>query len=182
MVNVPDFGGPDAGGAEGERLPHRRYRKPGSREAGGSWIYQLANVDGDWYLFAFDHLRRRSEGLFRPDYHRGVFGGDFGASGGFELEKLSGQLRRSLTRKRDFDVILRFEEKVADLREKEVADNSQRLVELPGGGVEMHLKLGGLQEVQRWVLGWGGGAVVAPQELADSVRQGGEQILSGAGQ
>ncbi|MFO1459797.1 MAG: WYL domain-containing protein [Verrucomicrobiota bacterium] len=186
LVNVPPILEALTRAAQKRERLRIRYRKPGSREAEERIVdpYQLANVDGDWYLFAFDHLRKAIR-RFVPARITTVesSGETFERPAKFELEKL---LRDSFgvhSREGDFDVILRFEEKVADYLREKKWHNSQRLVELPGGGVEMHLKLGSLQEVQRWVLGWGGAArVMAPQELADSVRKAAEQILSGAGQ
>ena len=56
---------------------------------------------------------------------------------------------------------------------------SQELRELKDGGVELRLKLSSLGEIQRWVLGWGGSAVVAePPELVASVRQAAQHILA----
>jgi proteasome accessory factor B len=185
LVNVPPILEALTRAAQKRERLRIRYRKPGSREAEERTVdpYQLANVDGDWYLFAFDHLRKAIR-RFVPARITTVeaSGETFERPAKFELEKL---LRDSFgvhSREGDFDVVLRFEEKVADYLREKKWHNSQRLVELPGGGVEMHLKLGSLQEVQRWVLGWGGAArVLAPQELADSVRKAAEQILSSAG-
>ena len=162
-----------------------RYRKPGNREPEERTIdpYQLANVDGDWYLFAFDHLRKAIR-TFVPARIVSVdpTGETFARPARFELEK---QLRDSFgvhSREGEFEVVLRFEEQVADYIREKKWHNSQSLVELPGGGVEMHLKLGSLQEVQRWVLGWGGAArVLAPPQLVASVRAAAERLLSPEG-
>jgi predicted DNA-binding transcriptional regulator YafY len=55
---------------------------------------------------------------------------------------------------------------------------SQRLRELAGGGVELRMKLSGLDEVKHWVLSWGGDAVVAqPRELAEAVERAAKKIL-----
>ncbi len=159
-----------------------RYRKPGTREPEERTVdpYQLANVDGDWYLFAFDHLRKAIR-TFVPARIVAVepTGETFARPARFELEK---QLRDSFgvhSREGEFEVVLRFEEQVADYIREKKWHNSQTLVELPGGGVEMHLKLGSLQEVQRWVLGWGGAAqVLAPPQLVASVRAAAERLLS----
>jgi predicted DNA-binding transcriptional regulator YafY len=44
--------------------------------------------------------------------------------------------------------------------------------------VELRLKLSSLPEIERWVLGWGGNAVVvAPPELAAMVRESAARIL-----
>ena len=78
----------------------------------------------------------------------------------------------------EFDVLLRFHERVADyIREKKWHD-SQELRELNGGGVELRLRLSGLAEVERWVLSWGGNAVVVrPRQLAASVKRAARKIL-----
>ena len=66
------------------------------------------------------------------------------------------------------------------IREKKWHE-SQQLRELKGGGVELRLKLSSLAEVGRWVLSWGGDAVVVrPAELAESVKQAAQRILRGS--
>jgi predicted DNA-binding transcriptional regulator YafY len=45
--------------------------------------------------------------------------------------------------------------------------------------VELKLKLSSLREIERWVLGWAGHAVVVePAELADRVRAAAERMLN----
>ena len=75
-------------------------------------------------------------------------------------------------------MVIRFNERVADyIREKKWHD-SQQLRELKQGGVELRLKLSSLAEVGRWVLSWGGDAVVVrPAELAEWVRQAARKVL-----
>ncbi len=46
------------------------------------------------------------------------------------------------------------------------------------GGVELHLKLSSLEEIERWILSWGGNAIVVkPPELAAMVRKSAGNIL-----
>jgi len=168
------------------RQRHRlrlQYRKPGVRE--GEWRvvdpYQLANVDGDWYLFAFDQMRKDIR-TFVPARIQSVevTGESFERPAKFELEKL---LRDSFgvhSREGRYSVILHFEESVADYIREKKWHSSQQLTELPGGGVEMRLQLSSLQEIRRWVLGWGGSAtVVGPPELGVSVQVAARKILGG---
>ncbi len=76
-------------------------------------------------------------------------------------------------------MLLHFDERVADYIREKRWHPSQQLKELPGGGVELRLKLGSLVEIQRWVLGWGGAAkVIAPPELAAGVADAAKAILS----
>ena len=64
------------------------------------------------------------------------------------------------------------------IREKKWHD-SQQLRGLPQGGVELRLKLSSLAEVERWVLSWGGNAVVIrPKELVESVKRAAKRILN----
>jgi len=72
---------------------------------------------------------------------------------------------------RNFQVVIRFKAEVADrLREREWHE-SQEMRPLPGGGLELRLRLGALAEIERWVLGWGAAAeVIAPAELRTRVR------------
>jgi proteasome accessory factor B len=78
----------------------------------------------------------------------------------------------------NFDVVLRFNELAADYIREKKWHESQELKELPDGGVELRLKLSSLSEVERWVLGWAGNAVVLqPPELAQSIALAARKIL-----
>jgi proteasome accessory factor B len=130
-------------------------------------------------LFAFDHLRKDVR-TFVPARIKAMkpTGETFARPQKFSLEK---RLRDSFgvySAQGEFQVAIRFAEAVADyIREKKWHD-SQEMVELKDGGVELRLKLSSLPEVERWVLGWGGNAVVLkPEELAEMVRKSAEKIL-----
>ena len=157
------------------------YRKPGARQGEGRVVdpYHLANVNGDWYLFAFDHLREAIR-TFVPTRILAAerTGKTFRRPERFLLEK---QLRDSFgiySKEGEFDVVLRFDEAVADYIREKRWHPSQELSELGDGAVELRLKLGSLVEVQRWVLGWGGHVeVVGPKELLRGVREAAAAIL-----
>ena len=157
------------------------YRKAGSTTSEKRLVdpCHLANINGEWFLFAFDHLRKDIR-TFVPARIKSATptGKTFQRPQGFSLEK---RLRNSFgvhSGKGQYDVVLRFSPKVADyIREKRWHD-SQALRELKGGGVELRLKLSSLVEIERWVLSWGGNAsVVRPKELAESVRRAARTIL-----
>jgi len=76
------------------------------------------------------------------------------------------------------EVVLRFNDQVADYIREKKWHESQQLHELKDGGVELRMKLSSLAEVERWVLSWAGNAtVVRPLELADSVKQAARKML-----
>ncbi len=161
------------------------YRKPARQETEQRLVdpYHLANINGEWFLFAYDHLRRDIR-TFVPARIQAIrpTGQTFSRPQKFSLEK---RLRDSFgvhSGQGEFDVVLRFNELVADyIREKKWHD-SQQLREIKEGGVELRLRLSSLVEIERWVLSWGGNAVVVkPAELATAVRRAAEKILRAVG-
>jgi proteasome accessory factor B len=72
----------------------------------------------------------------------------------------------------DFRVVIRFQREVAErIREREWHE-SQEMIELPDGGLELRLRLGALTEIEQWILGWGATAeVVGPPELREAIRR-----------
>lgn len=157
------------------------YRKPGRREPEPRLVdpYHLANINGEWYLFAYDHARKDIR-TFVPARVQSVkpTGKTFERPQKFSLEK---RLRDSFgvhSGQGDYDVVLRFNARAADIVREKKWHASQQLRELKGGGVELRLKLSSLVEIERWVLSWGGDAkVLQPRELADAVRCAAESIL-----
>jgi predicted DNA-binding transcriptional regulator YafY len=160
------------------------YRKPGKRETELRRIdpYHLANINGEWFLFAWCHLRKDIR-TFIPARIQAIdtTGETFARPQKFSLEK---RLRDSFgvqSGKGSFEVVIRFNELVADYIREKKWHESQQLKELPDGGLELRLKLSSLGEVERWVLGWSGNArVLQPQELAERIKKAAEDILRNA--
>src|SRR5258707_333995 len=157
------------------------YRKPGQRQPESRVVdpYHMANINGEWFLFAFDHLRKDIR-TFVPARIKAArpTGKTFERTHKFSLEK---RLRDSFgvhSAQGEFLVAIRFNNLVGHyIREKRWHD-SQELVELKNGGVELRMKLSSLPEVERWVLSWGGNAVVKkPAELKEMVRRSAEKLL-----
>jgi predicted DNA-binding transcriptional regulator YafY len=165
---------------------HRRqleltYRKPGSKQTESRLVdpYHLANINGEWYLFAYDHARKDIR-TFVPARIQSVkpTGKTFARPEKFSLDK---RLRDSFgvhSGEGDHDVVIRFNAHAADYIREKKWHESQKLRELKNGGVELRLKLSSLVEVERWVLSWGGDAkVLKPRELAGAVKQAAEKIV-----
>jgi predicted DNA-binding transcriptional regulator YafY len=157
------------------------YRKPGRRATELRVVdpYHLANINGEWFLFAWCHLRRDIR-TFVPARIQAAepTGKTFARPQKFSLER---RLRDSFgvqSGQGSFEVVLHFNELVADYIREKKWHESQVLRELEDGGLELRLKLSSLAEVERWVLGWAGNArVLQPPELAASVAQAARKIL-----
>ncbi len=159
------------------------YRKPGAEKSESRTVdpCHLANINGEWFLFAFDHARNDIR-KFVPARIRGMkpTGKTFERSPKFSLEK---ELRNSFgvhSGKGAFDVTIRFNARAADYIREKRWHESQILRELKNGGVELNMKLSSLVEIERWVLSWGGDAkVIKPRELVEAVKQSAKRILQG---
>lgn len=158
------------------------YRKPGQQQTEQRVIdpYHLANINGEWFLFAFDHLRKDIR-TFVPARIKAIkpTGRTFVRPQKFSLDQ---RLRDSFgvhSGNQPCDVVIRFNARAADyIREKKWHD-SQQIRELKGGGLELRMTLSSLGEVERWVLGWAGDAlVVKPPKLAASVKKAAKNILA----
>jgi proteasome accessory factor B len=161
------------------------YRKPGQPQPEKRLVdpYHLANINGEWYLFAYDHARKDIR-TFVPARVQSVkpTGVSFERPQKFSLEK---RLRGSFgvhSGEGDHEVVIRFNARAADYIREKKWHESQRLRELKGGGVELRMKLSSLMEVERWILSWGGDArVVKPRELIATVRNEAKAILKQPG-
>lgn len=157
------------------------YRKPGLQRLEHRLVdpYHLANINGEWFLFAYDHLRNDIR-TFVPSRIKSVraTGHSFEPRKAFSLDE---RLRDSFgvhSGRGTYQVALRFDSRVADYIREKKWHQSQVLKDLPNGGVELRMKLSGLQEVERWVLGWAGNVkVLAPRELAEAVAASARRIL-----
>lgn len=70
------------------------------------------------------------------------------------------------------DVVLRFRADQAPYVRERAWHPTQRLSELPNGGVELAFRAGGPFEIRRWILGWGDAVeVISPLELRDELAQ-----------
>lgn len=158
------------------------YRKPGRKQPEPRIVdpYHLANINGEWFLFAYDHLRKDIR-TFVPSRIQTVqpTGKKFPRPEKFSVEKI---LRDSFgvhSAQGDYAVVVRFDAYAADYIREKRWHPSQELRELRDGGVELRLKLSSLGEIQRWILGWGGSAVVvAPPELVASVTKAAQNLLA----
>lgn len=151
------------------------YRKPGEAKAAPRRVqpYHLANRENLWYLVAFDPERGalRTFALTRITAVVATRTA-FRRPADFSPEQFFANALGVLGGTGDWRVVVRFNAAAAErVREREWHE-SQELRELPGGALELRLRLGALEEVGQWVLGWGAAAeVLAPAELRASLRR-----------
>jgi predicted DNA-binding transcriptional regulator YafY len=157
------------------------YRKPGQPQSESRVVdpYHLANINGEWFLFAYDHLRQDIR-TFVPARIQSLSatGKTFPRPKRFSLEN---QLRDSFgvhSGRGQFEVRIQFNSSVADYVREKKWHASQELRGVAGGGVELSMRLSSLIEVERWVLSWGGNAIVLqPPELALAIKQAAKKII-----
>jgi predicted DNA-binding transcriptional regulator YafY len=135
--------------------------------------YHLGCLEQQWYLFAEDLERKQlrtfalprmrkvrltAKGFRRPaDFSIAqVLSGSFGVHSAGKTQRIRVQ----------------FDSFAARLVGERKWHESQRVREKADASIILELDLGGLEEIQRWILSWGKHArVLAPKELATRVRE-----------
>lgn len=151
------------------------YRKPGDARASTRRVrpYHLANRENLWYLIGHD-LERDALRTFALPRISDVTTTKtaFTRPADFSPEKFFAGALGVVSGTGDHRVVIRFSAAVAErIREREWHE-SQEMRDLPGGGLELRLRLGTLTEVEQWILGWGAAAeVIEPAELRAGIRR-----------
>jgi len=159
-----------------ERRPVRlRYRSL----AGGTELdrgvdpWRVFHRDGAWYLVGRCHLHDEAR-LFRVDRIEWVRAGrgTFEIPGDFDLDRLLESAWSVFVGDGDHEVVLRFHPRLAPLIENASHHTGEHKSRRPDGAVEYRVRLSSLEEIARWVVGFGDGvAVEAPAELEQAVRR-----------
>ena len=182
MEDIPLIGALAKAAAERREL-EILYRKPSSKADEPRVVHPLhvANVNGEWYLFAHDAGRDDIRTFAASRITRAEpTGSGFARPADFDVNRYLKDSFGVFSREGEFDVAVRFTAAAAGYVRERRWHPSQRLEELPGGGVEVQMKLGSLVEVQRWILGWGADArAVAPPELVRRMRQAIAEMSAG---
>ncbi len=157
------------------------YRKPGAKAPEKRIVdpYHLANVNGEWFLFAYDHMRKAIR-TFVPARIISIkkTGKTFEKDPNFSIREELGSSFGVYSGKGKHKVLIRFSARVADYIREKKWHPSQKLHQLRNGELELQMTLSSLVEVGRWILQWGGDArVLAPRELRESIRGAARSIL-----
>lgn len=156
------------------------YKKPGDGAPGAREIdpYHLANVDGDWYLFAYCHLREDIR-TFNPVRILEVrpTGQTFKAPTDIDIQQRLQDSFGIVSGANAYNIRLRFDAAVADIVREREWHEAQQLTDLDHGRVELRLQLSSLTEIHRWLLSWGPNvAVLEPRELREMVMESARAI------
>lgn len=166
----------------GRRVVNFLYRNHGAQACLPRRVqpYHIAHVEGRWCLFGFDLDRQAMRTFLLCRLQDPVLARDKFATPKFDLNEY---LRNSFTLFRgkaedDYDVVVDFDAWAAD----EVRDRrwhaSQELTEVSKGTLRISMRLGSLEEVEKWILGFGVHAtVVRPKALAERIRKVGEELV-----
>jgi proteasome accessory factor B len=134
--------------------------------------YHLGCLENQWYLFAEDLERKQLRTFALPRMRKvALTSKGFRRPADFSIsEVLSGSFGvHSAGRKQR--IRLQFDSFAARLVAERKWHESQRVRENNDGSIILELDLGGLEEIERWILSWGKHArVLAPKELTTRIR------------
>lgn len=134
--------------------------------------YHLINIRGDWYLVAYDEFRQelRSFSIARIEDWK-LQTEKFKRDPEFSITKYMGSAFQAERGGEAVEVVIQFAPQAARyIREKHWHD-TQTIEELADGGLLLRFQTGGLGEVKRWVLQYGGDAeVIAPEQLREDCK------------
>ena len=149
------------------------YAKPSSEyERRRVQPYHLANRENSWYLVAYDLNRNdlRNFAVVRMQSVT-VLSKKFEKPADFSPEKHFGRSFGAYVGKGDHKVVVRFRQGVTARIKERIWHDTLETRDLPGGGLEFTLRLDSLDEIERWILGWGPDAeVIAPMELREGIK------------
>jgi len=134
--------------------------------------YHLGCVSDQWYMFGFD-LAREQIRTFVLQRMRAVRRTTtrFHRPADFTIGKHLTDSFGVFSAHGNYAIRIRFDALAGQLVSERQWHGSQKIKPLPGGGVEMRMELGSLEEVERWILSWGKRAqVLEPPELVERIR------------
>ncbi len=140
--------------------------------------YHLGCIENQWYLFAFDLDREQLRTFALPRMRKARNTRTrFTRPSDFSIGKHLGDSFGVFTGKPRYRVKIRFDAFAARLVAERHWHPSQKIRQLRNQEIELTLDLGGLEEIERWVLSWGSHArVLEPKALIEHLRAAAAQI------
>jgi predicted DNA-binding transcriptional regulator YafY len=157
-----------------QRSVQIQYRSGGVSQVTDRVIdpYHMANLQGEWYLFAFCHTKKKVLQFGVPYIlEASLTSKTYSIPASFDAQKMLAQtFRRFALGDGAKTIRLRFDKEVAQRVSASPWHPSQTTKQLRSGEVELSFQAAGLFEVSRWVLAWGHNVrVLAPPELKTMV-------------
>jgi predicted DNA-binding transcriptional regulator YafY len=147
------------------------YRKPGARRSEVRQVhpYHLMEYEGRLYLLAHDPARGAVRTFVLGRMSEPALTGErFSRPRDFDPKKEFSTSLGVMKGKGDYRVVIEMDAWLTDILRGRRLHPSQVVEEMPGGGSRLRLRLGGLEEIEQYVLSWGTHAsVVEPQELRE---------------
>lgn len=140
--------------------------------------WHLACVNNQWYVIGWDTVRgaRRTFAVPRVRNVK-LTKSRFTRPQDFSIEKYLGSSFGIIAGEGDHAIRVRFDKFASQLVRERFWHSSQTVTEKRDGTVELQLRLGSLEEVERWILGWGEHAeVLSPVALRRRIAEVARQI------
>lgn len=145
------------------------YKKPGSTAAEERRIrpYHLTHRENLWYVVGHDIVRDAIRTFALPRMANvKITRKKFTIPDDFSPDEFFASALGVIAGTGSYDIHIRFDASIAERVTERDWHESQQLIPCPDGSIELHLRLGSLVEIERWILGWGAAAeVLAPPEL-----------------
>ncbi|MDQ3315175.1 MAG: WYL domain-containing protein [Verrucomicrobiota bacterium] len=156
------------------------YRKLNSKDYGPRRVrpFHIACLENQWYLFAEDLERKKLRTFALPRMQQvRLTTKRFRRPARFSIRKLLSGSFGVFSGGRKERIRLEFDPFAARLVSERTWHESQRISEAQDGSIVLQLELGGLEEIQRWVLSWGSHVrVLEPLQLRERIGEAAEAI------
>ena len=153
---------------------HFDYQKLGSNRYEQRRVnpYHIASLENQWYLFAEDLDRKQLRTFALPRMRKArATSTRFRRPADFSISKVLSGSFGVFEGGKKHRIRLQFDPFAGRLVSERTWHESQRIKPARDGSMTMQLELGGLEEIQRWILSWGSHVrVLEPKELAERVR------------
>jgi len=142
--------------------------------------YHLGCLENQWYLFAEDLDRAQLRTFALPRMKSvSLTAKGFRRPADFSITKILSGSFGVFSSGRKHRIRLRFDPYAARLVSERTWHESQKIRPLPDGSVTMQMELGGLEEIERWILSWGAHVrVLEPRTLVDRIQREAEGIAA----
>ncbi|PZR70948.1 MAG: DNA-binding protein [Chthoniobacterales bacterium] len=150
-----------------------RKLKSSGYEARSVRPYHLGCLENQWYLFAQDLDRGQLRTFALPRMRKvSLTSKSFRRPADFSISRILSGSFGVFSSGKKHRIRLQFDSFAARLVSERTWHESQRVQSRPDGSIILRLELGGLEEIERWILSWGSHVrVLEPAALAEQIRK-----------